>query len=260
MMKIKMLLIRIDKTDKKILSYLSEKDWASESAVINETFKGLGISKEEYVNRLGKLYKRDLLQYNRPFGSGAFVRITEKGRESLKTTSRKVTTYFVENWIVLTTLIITIATLWFSVFVYREEKKEDLVPFFKYPYDSSAKLFQIVGSDNIDPVKVDWYLAGKWGFDADNYSLRKINNLDKELSWFDIRNVYGEALVNTLQQWGKDVIECEFFILTPDSIPAMAVVTYDTKYDTASSTDLIILTRMDTGRPNAQVIERNVID
>lgn len=249
-----------DKIDKKILSYLSEKDWASEAAVINETFKGFDISKEEYVNRLERLSQKDLLQYNRLFGSGAFIRITQKGRDRLKPVYQKILQYLATNWVVLATLLVTIATLLFTVWAFREDKNEEQVPFFKYIYDPNEQLFKIEGSDNIDPVKVDWYFAGKWPFEEDKYSLRKINNLDKELSLLDIRDAYGKVLVNTLQQWGKDVIECEFFTYTQNVIPAMIVVTYDTKNATASSTDLVIITRIDTRRPNAQVVARGVSD
>jgi hypothetical protein len=141
----------------------------------------------------------------------------------------------------------------------KESIKKEEIPFFKYSFDNNKKSFQVDGGEKIDIIKADWFLVGKWLFEEDKYSLRKINNLDKELSWYDIRDAYGQTLVNTLQDWGKDVIECEFFRLTPDAIPVMVSVIYDTKDKTRlESRDLLLITRIDTERPNAQVKLRNV--
>lgn len=249
-----------DRTDKKILSYLSAKDWSAEHAVVNETFKDLEISKEEYVTRLQKLSKRDFLEYNRPFGSGPFIRITDKGKSHLESRSERILKYLLKNWIVLATLIVAIATLMFSVWVFYENKKEGQFPFFKYAYDPDEQLFQVISGDNIDVIKAEWLLVGKWLGAEEGYTLRKINNLDKELSWFDIRDAYANGLLYA-KPWGKDLIECEFFRLTAYAIPVMITVTYDTKDSTAlMNNDLLVITRMDTDRPNPQIKLRNVND
>ncbi|MFC1678317.1 hypothetical protein ACFLZ9_01105 [Patescibacteria group bacterium] len=139
--------------------------------------------------------------------------------------------------------------------------QKDQVPFFKYSYDKNDRVFKVSGGDGIDIVSADWILVGKWLFEEDKYSLKKINNLDKELGWYEIRDAYGQTLVNTLQDWGKDVIECEFFRLTQDAVPAMVRTTYDTKENSSlNNTDLILITRMDTEKPNPQVKLRNVSD
>lgn len=93
--------------DKKILVYLSEKDVASESAVINETFKDFNLSKKEYIDRLTALQKKDYIRYERPFGNGAFIKITEKGRTSIKSFLVR----FNENL----TLIVAILSIFFGI-------------------------------------------------------------------------------------------------------------------------------------------------
>lgn len=164
--------------------------------------------------------------------------------------------------IVLT--IIGVATLYMTVTGVNLQKKSlqsEQVPFFKYSYDENEKVFKVTGGDSIDIISADWFLIGKWPFEESKYSLRKINNLDKELSWYEIRDAYGETLVNTLQDWGKDVIECEFFRLTQDAMPAMVVIKYDTKNKVnLESKDLLLITRLDTERPNSQIKLRNVYD
>lgn len=105
----------MDNTDKKILTYLSEKDWASEAAAINETFKGFDISKEEYVNRLQVLQKKDFVHYQRPFGSGAFVRITGNGRGALKPLGKRVVRYLVTHILEILTLSVAAATLYMAL-------------------------------------------------------------------------------------------------------------------------------------------------
>lgn len=157
--------------------------------------------------------------------------------------------------------IVTLIVANTGVDLQRESLEKEQVPFFKYSYDKTEKVFKVSGGDGVDVVKAEWHLVGKWGFEGDKYSLRKINNLDKELGYYEIRDAYGEMLVNTLQDWGKDVIECEFFRLTQDAMPAMVITTYDTKEKTGiENRDLILITRMDTERPNPQVKLRNVAD
>lgn len=157
--------------------------------------------------------------------------------------------------------IVTLIVANTGVDLQRESLEREQVPFFKYSYDKNEKVFKVSGGDGVDIVKAEWLLVGKWRFEGDKYSLRKINNLDKELGYYEIRDAYGEMLVNTLQDWGKDVIECEFFRLTQDAIPAMIVTIYDTKEKTGiENRDLILITRMDTERPNPQVKLRNVAD
>lgn len=166
-------------------------------------------------------------------------------------------------WNIMLTLI-GIATLTVAVVgvdLQRESLEKEQIPFFKYSYNKNEKVFKVSGGDGIDIVKAEWLLVGKWGFEGDKYSLRKINNLDKELNYYEIRNAYGETLVNTLQNWGKDVIECEFFRLTQDAMPAMVITTYDTKEKTnLENRDLLLITRIDTERPNPQVKFRNIED
>lgn len=108
----------MDNTDRQILTYLSEKDWASEAAVINETFKGLDISKEEYVNRLQALQRKDLVHYQRPFGSGAFVRITDNGREALKSFSKRIASYLVAHVLEILTLSVAAVSLYIALWGY----------------------------------------------------------------------------------------------------------------------------------------------
>lgn len=157
--------------------------------------------------------------------------------------------------------IVTLIVANTGVDLQRESLEREQVPFFKYSYDKNEKVFKISGGDGVDVVKAEWHLVGKWVFEGDKYSLRKINNLDKELGYYEIRDAYGGMLVNTLQDWGKDVIECEFFRLTQDAMPAMVITTYDTKEKIGiENRDLILITRMDTERPNPQVKLRNVAD
>lgn len=161
-------------------------------------------------------------------------------------------------------VIIGIATLAVAITgidLQNKSLEREQVPFFKYSYDKNEKVFKVIGGDGIDVVKADWFLVGRWGFEGDNYSLRKVNNLDKELGYYEIRDAYGEMLANTLQDWGKDVIECEFFRLTQDAMPVMVVITYDTKEKAGlENKDLLLITRMDTDRPNSQVKFRNIED
>ena len=167
------------------------------------------------------------------------------------------------TWNIILALIgiVTLIVANAGVDLQRESLEREQVPFFKYSYDKNEKVFKVSGGDGVDIVKAEWLLVGKWVFDGDKYSLRKINNLDKELGYYEIRDAYGEMLVNTLQDWGKDVIECEFFRLTQDAMPAMVITTYDTKEKTGlENRDLVFITRMDTERPNPQVKSRNVSD
>lgn len=157
----------------------------------------------------------------------------------------------------IATLVVAIT----GVDLQRESLEREQVPFFKYSYDKDEKVFKVSGGDGVDIVKAEWLLVGKWRFEGDNYSLRKINNLDKELGYYEIRDAYGEMLVNTLQDWGKDVIECEFFRLSQDAMPAMVITTYDTKEKIGiENKDILLITRMDTKRPNPQVKLRNIDD
>ncbi len=100
----------MDQIDHKILSYLTEKDKASEAAVINETFKGFGIEKEAYVKRLEKLQQKDYIRYERPFGSGAFIYITEKGRYALKPFCKKIREYAAKHFLEILVLIVAVLT------------------------------------------------------------------------------------------------------------------------------------------------------
>ncbi|HAE36766.1 TPA: hypothetical protein DCX66_03635 [Candidatus Nomurabacteria bacterium] len=101
----------MDDIDRKILNYLTEKDWASESAVINETFNGFGISKEQYIERLKVLQGKDLVRYERPYRNGAFVRITEEGRKKLKPFLNRTLNYFKSHILEILTLLITATSL-----------------------------------------------------------------------------------------------------------------------------------------------------
>lgn len=105
----------MDNTDKKILEYLTEKDVASEAAVINETFKGFDISKEEYVQRLKTLQTKGFVRYERPFGNGAFVYITEDGRHAVKTFPRKVQEYLTKHFLEILIFIAAVLTLWVTL-------------------------------------------------------------------------------------------------------------------------------------------------
>lgn len=102
----------MDNTDKKILKYLTEKDKASEGTTINETFQELGVSKEEYANRLKTLQTEDFIRYERPFGNGAFIYITENGRYALQPFSNKVWWYITHHFLEILILLATILTLW----------------------------------------------------------------------------------------------------------------------------------------------------
>lgn len=97
--------------DKKILNYLTEKDWVSESAIINETFNGFGISKEQYIERLKVLQGKDLIRYERPYGNGAFIRITEDGRKNLKPFFKRTLNYLKSHILEILTLLITATSL-----------------------------------------------------------------------------------------------------------------------------------------------------
>lgn len=101
--------------DKKILKYLAEKDKASESTVIDETFKDFSLTREEYAEHLKSLQNRDLLRYERPFGSGASLYITEKGRFLIKPFSQKITQYVEGHLLEILTLLITALTLWIAL-------------------------------------------------------------------------------------------------------------------------------------------------
>lgn len=158
--------------------------------------------------------------------------------------------------------VATLAVTIISVDLQRESIEREQMPFFKYSYDKDERVFKVSGGDGIDIIKAEWLLVGKWGFEGDKYSLRKVNNLDKELEYYEIRDVYSEMMsLNKLQAWGKDIIECVFFMMTQDAMPAMIITTYDTKEKTGlENKDLLLITRMDTERPNPQVKFRNIVD
>ncbi len=102
----------MDGTDKKILKYLTEKNKASEGAVINETFQELGVSKEEYIDRLKILQIKDFIRYERPFGNGAFIYITENGRYALEPFPYKVWGYITHHFLEILIFLATVLTLW----------------------------------------------------------------------------------------------------------------------------------------------------
>lgn len=163
------------------------------------------------------------------------------------------------NHVLLLVGIATLIIATIGVNLQKESLQSEQMPFFKYSYDKNERVFRVFSGEGIDIIKADWFLVGKWVFEEDKFSLRKINNLDKELSWYEIREAYGKTLVNTLQDWGKDIIECEFFRLIQDAMPAMVTTIYDTKDKTnLENRDLLLITRMDTERPNPQVKLRNV--
>lgn len=105
----------MDNTNKEILEYLTEKDVASEAAVINETFKGLDISKEEYVHRLKALQIKGFIRYERPFGNGAFIYITEEGRQAIKPFAHKTQEYITKHFLEILIFITAVLTLWVTL-------------------------------------------------------------------------------------------------------------------------------------------------
>lgn len=105
-----------EKIDRDILLYLSEKNWAGESSVINETYRDFNVSKEEYINNLKVLQKKDFIRYERPFGqSGAFVSITEEGRRALVVWYKRMTRYVLEHILEILTLIVTVISLMLAI-------------------------------------------------------------------------------------------------------------------------------------------------
>ncbi len=142
-----------------------------------------------------------------------------------------------------------------------EPSEETPPPLFKYSFDSNEKVFKVTGDENVDVISADWFMIGYWGWEENKLDLKKVNNLDKELSVMEIRDAYGTPLVNMLQKWGKDLIECEFFRLTQDALPVMVTTIYDTTEKTGlENKDLLIITRIDTTRPNPKIFIRNVTD
>jgi hypothetical protein len=101
----------MDKKDRKILTYLTEKETVARSAVINETFSGFGLTKEEYMGRLENLQKRDFIHQIRPVGDQPFIRITEHGRNALKPLLKKEVEFLERHILEILTLIVATVTL-----------------------------------------------------------------------------------------------------------------------------------------------------
>lgn len=103
--------------NRKILSYLTEKDKASEVVVINETFNDFGISKEEYTKRLKELQTKDFIRYERPFGNDAFIYATESGRSAVKPLSRRIKEYVSSHFLEILILLTALLTLWITYYI-----------------------------------------------------------------------------------------------------------------------------------------------
>jgi hypothetical protein len=60
---------------------------------------------------LQALQRKDLIRYERPFGNGAFVYITEKGRDFLKPFGKKLISYIKSHILQILTLLIAATSL-----------------------------------------------------------------------------------------------------------------------------------------------------
>ncbi len=107
-------LYSMDNTNRKILEYLTEKDKAAETAVINETYQDFGISKEEYIGRLKTLQTKEFIRYERPFGNGAFVYITETGRSAIKPLLQTIREYTANHFLEILIFLTAVLTLWIT--------------------------------------------------------------------------------------------------------------------------------------------------
>ena len=162
-----------------------------------------------------------------------------------------ITKLILQNWLEIIILIFTIWGVLIAKNSFKLQKMSEYhqdFPFFQYEY--SNNFFKIIESGHIAITKVNWALPEK---NADgSYSLIVINGLPTDLSFFEILDHYAIELgINTLiNNYGKDLVECEFFRLAQDGIPALVSITYDQEEKQGlSSQDFILITRLDTKIP-----------
>jgi hypothetical protein len=96
--------MRISSTQRALLEYLKKKDWAQAAAVFKENTQSTQAD-------LDLFFKKGLVDFNQPFDNPLFVRITDKGRRALLSTSERSLEYAAAHWIELCVLIISITTL-----------------------------------------------------------------------------------------------------------------------------------------------------
>lgn len=109
----------MNKTDKKILEYLTEKDKVSESGVINETFRNFDITKEKYRSQLRVLQNKDLIRYEQPLGNSPFVYITENGRYKIKPLFQKALEYMRSHFVEILILLLTFLILFITILSFK---------------------------------------------------------------------------------------------------------------------------------------------
>ncbi len=110
----------MNKTDKKILEYLTEKDKVLESSAINETFGNFNITKEEYRSRLRALQNKDFIRYEQPLGNSSFIYITENGRYKIKPILQKTSEYIKNHFIEILIFLLTFLTLFITILSFKK--------------------------------------------------------------------------------------------------------------------------------------------
>lgn len=139
--------------------------------------------------------------------------------------------------------------------IYEKNKVEQTYPFFRYLYDSDARLFKV---DSYDYVRIN---SVKWSFpkyEKDRINLITINSLSRDLSWYEIRDYFAMELLSKLSverifSLVKEDTECLFFAYAQEGIPAVIEVKYDLRDKQGlTSKDVILLKRLDTNFPAIQ--------
>lgn len=246
----------MDSTNKKILGYLTEKDKASESAAINETFKALGVSKEEYSRRLRSLQAKGYIRYEHPFGNGAFIYITENGRFAMRPFLQRTREYLTGHFLEIIILIIGIITVWIgwqTLNLQQTTTQQENFPFFQYDYNNG--IFRVTGGSRVEITNVNWFFPSKRFKESGPWDLRKVGNHPTSLGYYELRDYFaGEMNVNTLIKAGEDAVVCNLYLFSDNGIPALVSVTYD-KNDKQgiTSNDFVLITKLDTSIPEVIV-------
>jgi hypothetical protein len=170
---------------------------------------------------------------------------------------------------IIITLIMLIPSVFAAYYGYRGfdlQKKiqnENIInqeyPFFKYSYDTNAKIFKI---DSYDYVRIN---EVKWSFpeyEKEKFGIGTINGLTKDLSWYEIRDHYAMELSQKLTtkrifKLVQDDVECLFFAYAQEGLPVVVDVDYDLRGQQGlESRDLVLLNRLDTKLPSISFKEK----
>lgn len=155
-------------------------------------------------------------------------------------------------------IFLTVVGLYFTYQFQKISEQYRAFPFFQYNYNKGS--FNVSGDSRISITKTEWNFFSEPSSNSGQWEFNVINKHPNSLSYYDIRDYFAwEIGVNMLAPSGKNIIDCNMHLFSEVGIPALVSITYDQNSKKGLvSEDFVLITRLDTCRPEAIVRDRNI--